>query len=47
MKHGDSKSIVKMCVKCHRLVSLDALVCTNCGGILFLTVNLDNPSKEK
>ena len=47
MPTGDNKTIVNMCVKCHRLLPLDALVCPSCGGILFLLVNLDNPSEDK
>ena len=38
---GDSKTVVKMCIKCHRLVPTDTLVCPDCGGILFQTVELD------
>ena len=33
-------TIVKMCVKCQRLLSIDSLVCPDCGGVLFETVDL-------
>ena len=38
---GD-RTIIKMCIKCRRLVQIGTLVCPDCGGILFETVGLDN-----
>jgi len=37
---GEDRTKVKMCIKCWRLVPIDTLVCPNCGGILFETVDL-------
>ena len=39
--NGECKDTIKMCIKCHRLVPTDTLVCSDCGGILFLMVKLD------
>lgn len=33
--------IVKVCIKCHRLVLADTLVCLDCGGTLFMPAELD------
>lgn len=41
MTDGEDNTIVKMCVDCHRLVLADTLTCPDCGGTLFLTVELD------
>ena len=38
---GDNENAVKMCVKCNRLLPSDTIVCPDCGGILFETVNFD------
>ncbi len=35
---GDNGIIRKRCVKCGMLVSADALVCPQCGGVLFMPV---------
>ena len=43
---GDNGIIRKMCAKCRRLVSADALVCPHCGGILFIPVDLSHNGEE-
>ena len=39
-------AIVKMCVKCRRLVPIETLVCPDCGGLLFETVDLENEEEH-
>ena len=39
-------TIVKMCVRCQRLVPLDTLTCSECGGVLFENVDLNSNGEE-